>query len=65
MIKDNVRVIGMYGNNAIIGKVLTSRHYGSELLYTVRLDTPLSFRWRPEPVNTVLLSNNDIEMSLS
>ena len=46
MIKDNSRVIGMYGNNAIIGKVLTSRHYGNEFLYTVALDTPLSFRWR-------------------
>jgi len=43
MIKDGSRVIGLYGNNAIIGKVLTSRYYGREFLYTVALDTPLSF----------------------
>jgi hypothetical protein len=60
MIKDNSRVIGMYGNNAIIGKVLTSRYYGAEFLYTVALETPLSFRWRPNPVTVALLSEKEI-----
>ena len=60
VIKDGSRVIGLYGNNAIIGKVITSRHYGRELLYTVALDTPLSFRWRPNPVSVALLSENEI-----
>lgn len=60
IIKNNTRVIGLCGSNAIIGKVLTSRHYGSKLLYTVILETPLSFRWRPDPITTVLLSDNDL-----
>ena len=60
VIKDGSRVIGLYGNNAIIGKVLTSRHYGNEFLYTVELETPLSFRWRPNPVSVALLSENEI-----
>ena len=60
MIKDGSRVIGLYGNNAIIGKVLTSRHYGNEFLYTVALDTPLSFRWRDNPVSVALLSEKEI-----
>jgi hypothetical protein len=60
MIKDGSRVIGLYGNNAIIGKVLTSRYYGREFLYTVALETPLSFRWRPNPVSVALLSENEL-----
>jgi hypothetical protein len=60
MIKDNSRVIGMYGNNAIVGKVLTSRYYGNEFLYTVALETPLSFRWRPNPVSVALLSESEL-----
>jgi hypothetical protein len=60
MIKDGSRVIGVYGNNAIIGKVITSRYYGREFLYTVSLETPLSFRWRDNPVSVALLSENEI-----
>jgi hypothetical protein len=60
MIKDGSRVIGLYGNNAIIGKVLTSRYYGNQFLYTVTLDTPLSFRWRPNPVTVAILSGNEL-----
>jgi hypothetical protein len=60
VIKDNSRVIGLYGNNAIIGKVLTSRHYGNEFLYTVALDNSLRFRWRDNPVSVVLLSEKEI-----
>lgn len=60
MIKDGSRVIGLYGDNAIIGKVITSRYYGNEFLYTVALDTPLSFRWRDNPVTVALLSEKEI-----
>ena len=63
MIKDGSRVIGLYGNNTIIGKVLTSRYYGREFLYTVALETPLSFRWRDNgetPVSVALLSEKEI-----
>ena len=60
MIKDGSRVIGLYGNNTIIGKVLTSRYYGAEFLYTVALETPLSFRWRDNPVSVALLSEKEI-----
>ena len=62
MIKAGSRVIGIIGHNnlAIIGKVLCSRHYGSEFLYTVELETPLSFRWRDNPVSVALLSEKEI-----
>jgi len=56
MIKDGSRIIGVYGSNAIIGTVMTSRYYGKEFFYTVLLHTPLSFRWRKEATSIVLLS---------
>jgi len=61
MIKDNTRVIGVYGNNAVIGNVLSSRYYNKEFLYTVKLETPLSFRWRTNLVDIVLLSSDEIK----
>ena len=61
IIADNTRVIGMVYDNAVIGKVLTSRHYGKKLLYTVQLDNPITFRWRDNPVDIVLLDNKQIK----
>ena len=61
MIKDGSRVIGLYGGNAIIGEVLTSRYYNKELLYTVKLDNPISFRWRNNLVDIVLMSDNELK----
>jgi hypothetical protein len=51
----------MVYDNAVIGKVLTSRHYGKKLLYTVQLDNPITFRWRDNPVDIVLLDNKQIK----
>ena len=61
MIKDGSRIIGVYGSNAIIGTVLTSRYYGKEFFYTVLLHTPISFRWRKESSSIVLLSSDCIK----
>ena len=60
-IADNTRVIGLFKNEAIIGKVLSSRHYGKRLVYTVQLDNPISLRWRTDPVDTVLMGANEIK----
>jgi len=62
---NGIKVKGRVGDIIVTGRIIGSRIISNELMYSVLLDTPLSFRWRPEPVNTVLLSNNDIEMSLS
>jgi hypothetical protein len=60
-IADNTRVIGLFKNEAIIGKVLSSRHYGKRLVYTVQLDNPISLRWRTDPVDTILMGANEIK----
>ena len=60
-IADNTRVIGLFKNEAIIGKVLSSRYYGKRLVYTVQLDNPISLRWRTDPVDTLLMGHNEIK----
>jgi hypothetical protein len=60
-IADGTRVIGILYGNAVIGEVLSSRHYGKRLVYSVKLDTPISLRWRTEPVTEVLLGNKEIK----
>jgi hypothetical protein len=60
-IPDNTRVIGLFKNEAIIGKVLSSRHYGKRLVYTVQLDNPISLRWRTGLVDTLLMGANEIK----
>jgi hypothetical protein len=60
-IADNTRVIGLFKSEAIIGKVESSRYYGKRLVYSVKLDTPISLRWRTEPVTEVLLDNKQIK----
>ncbi len=60
-IADGTRVIGVVYNNAVIGEVLSSRYYGKRLVYSVKLDTPISLRWRTEPVTEVLLDNKQIK----
>ena len=60
-IADNTRVIGLYKNEAIIGTVESSRLYGKRIVYTVKLETPISFRWRTEPVDTILMGHNEIK----
>jgi hypothetical protein len=60
-IADGTRIIGVVYNNAVIGEVLSSRYYGKRLVYSVKLDTPISLRWRTEPVTEVLLSGSEIK----
>ena len=60
-IADGSRVIGLCQGNAVIGKVVSSRHYGKRLVYTVELDTPIELRWRTEPITTVLLGKGEIK----
>ena len=60
-IPDNTRVIGVFQGNAIIGEVLSSRHYGKRLVYNVQLNEPISLRWRTDPVYTVLMGANEIK----
>jgi hypothetical protein len=64
-IGDGIKVKGRFGDIMVTGRIVSSRIISNELMYSVLLDKPLSFRWRPEVVTTVLLSNNDIEVALS
>jgi hypothetical protein len=63
-IGDGVRIKGRFGDIIVTGRIISSRIISNELMYDVLLDNPLSFRWRKEPVNQVLLTNNDIELAL-
>ena len=63
-IGDGIRIKGRFGDNVVTGRIVSSRIIFNELMYTVLLDKPVSLRWRDAPVNTVLLSNNDIEVAL-
>jgi hypothetical protein len=46
----------------IIGQVQKSRMYGRDLLYTVRLQTPIKLRWRREPVREMLFSEDELKV---
>jgi hypothetical protein len=63
-IGDGIKVKGRFGDIMVSGRIVSSRIISNELMYSVLLDKPLSLRWRPELVTTVLLSNNDIEVAL-
>jgi len=60
-IADGSRVIGLFKNEAIIGKVECSRMYGKRIVYTVNLDNPITLRWRTDPVYTILLGKGEIK----
>jgi hypothetical protein len=60
-IADNTRVIGLFKNEAIIGKVESSRMYGKRLVYTIKLDNPISLRWRTDLVDTLLMGSHEIK----
>lgn len=64
-IGDGIRIKGRFGDKLVTGRIISSRIISNELMYSVLLDKPLSLRWRIEPVSTVLLSNDDIEIALS
>ena len=61
---DGIKVKGRFGDISITGRIISSRIISNELMYTVQLDNPITLRWRDNPVNTVLMSNNDIEIAL-
>ena len=46
----------------IIGQVQSSRIIGRELLYTVRLQTPIKLRWRPQPVRELSFQESELEV---
>jgi hypothetical protein len=64
MIGNGIRIKGLVGNNIVSGKIIGTKIMSNELMYTVLLDTPVQFRWRDEPVNTVLMSNDDIQVAV-
>jgi len=49
-------------NEKIIGQVQKSRMYGRDLLYTVRLQTPVKLRWRREAVREMLFSEDELKV---
>jgi hypothetical protein len=61
-ISNGIKVKGLVGNSQVIGRIIASRIISNQLMYEVLLDKPVSFRWRTEPVDKVLLSNNEIEV---
>mgnify|MGYP003342433554 CR=1 FL=1 len=46
----------------IIGQVQSSRMIGRDLLYTVRLQTPIKLRWRREAVRELLFAENELKV---
>ena len=46
----------------IIGQVQSSRIIGRDLLYTVRLQTPIKLRWRREAVRELLFAENELKV---
>jgi hypothetical protein len=46
----------------IIGQVQSSRIIGRDLLYTVRLQTPIKVRWRREAVRELLFSEDELKV---
>ena len=49
-------------NDKIIGQVQSSRMIGRDLLYTVRLQTPIKLRWRREAVRELLFAENELKV---
>jgi hypothetical protein len=35
--------------------------YGKRIVYTVKLDNPITLRWRTDPVYTILLGKGEIK----
>ena len=55
-------VIGNYMGARVRGVVQESRvKYGGKVQHTVVLDEPIALRWRTEPVERVLLDDEEIE----
>jgi len=60
-IKDGETVQGTYCDHVVSGVVESSRvKYGGRVEYTVNLATPITLRWRTEPVTRVLLDETKL-----
>jgi hypothetical protein len=46
----------------VIGQVIKSRYIGRTLTYTVRLQTPIKLRWRPQPVRELSFQESELEV---
>jgi len=46
----------------VIGQVQSSRIIGRDLLYIVRLQTPIKVRWRREAVREMLFSEDELKV---
>jgi hypothetical protein len=45
----------------VVGTVLSSRvKYGGEVQHTVKLDVPLTMKWRTEPADRVLIDHSKV-----
>jgi hypothetical protein len=65
-IKDGEQVAGEYFGQPFEGVVSESRvKYGGRVQYTVELDTPITLKWRDEPVNRVLVEAEDLTVPRS
>jgi hypothetical protein len=60
-IKDGEQVAGKYFDQSFEGVVSESRvKYGGRVQYTVELTTPITLKWRDEPVTRVLVEAKDL-----
>lgn len=59
---EGMTVTGKYlGDVLVTGKVESSRvAYGGRVKHTVVLDEPVSFRWRQEPADRLILDHESI-----
>lgn len=64
---EGLRVEGNYlGDVKVIGRVESSRvKYGGEVVHTVVLDEPMTFKWRSDPSERVLLDHKYITRVMS
>ena len=60
-IKDCEQVAGKYFDQTFEGVVSESRvKYGGRVQYTVELNTPITLKWRNDPVDRVLVGAEDL-----
>ena len=60
-IKDGKTIVANYMGEQVQGTVESSRvKYGGKVEYTVNLEKPVQFRWRSDPTNVVLITDDKI-----
>ena len=59
--KDGSTIKANYLGDEVVGIVLDSRvKYGGSVQYRVQLDEPVTFRWRSEPTDIVLIDDSEV-----